>query len=193
MDFITPALGAIVGFVLAQFVSVGKFLRDIYIKPKLKIETSQSYLLLSHVAQVAGGEMAGEKYFGFTVRNVGKRIATGVRFQILAMRFRTRKQPENDFSVVIDTILELSTYQGADGPRGSKEATLVPGAGVTVALGWWREDHDTVRPMATNVPDYFEETCSGAIEYEFDLVAFNDRGDFEAATIRITPYRKHGD
>jgi hypothetical protein len=124
-------------------------------------------------------EGVDENYYGFDVRNRGRRIATGVRFQVLKIECREPKA--SAFNTASDTALDLFLHTGADARRGAREATIVPGASVTVQLAWWREDRDVIIPAIDHALDCYEEGCAGAREYKFSVVAFDDRGHFVTA------------
>lgn len=137
------------------------------------------------------GERLEEEYYGFYVENRGRRIAEGVRFQILAIEYRTRK--ETTFSVASSSTFDLFTYTGADGARGSPSATIVPGALAQVALGWWRQDRNVVVPATNAALDYYEEILSDAVEYRFKVVAFDKKRYVKSTlTVRTPMGRKWG-
>jgi hypothetical protein len=183
-DLIKSGLGAIIGFALAQFVNVVKLGWDWWRKPKLKIEHSETNCLLSHTTALSSGEMAGEKYYGFEVRNTGWRVATGVQFQIV----KIENEIEGGWAEMADTALVLSTYHGADAKTAETKATIIPGASVAVGLATWRQDHDTVIPLAYGIPDYYEEFCEGSKAYRFTVVAFEDNGYYVKAVLTVRPY-----
>ena len=80
-DLLKAALGAIVGFALAQFVNFAKVIRDWVLRPRLRIEQGKKYHLLWHGVQSDEDDDVAEKYFGFIVRNVGRSVATGFAFR----------------------------------------------------------------------------------------------------------------
>jgi hypothetical protein len=176
------------GFLLAQLVNLSVMCRKRWLRSKLAILTLDASLIISHIAQIDVGEVAEEKYFGFNVRNVGRSVATGVRFQILTLEFRDNDKKE--FNRFPDTAMNLATYSGADSERGNEKITLVPGAAATIALAWWREDSEILRPCAANIFDYYEEACQEATQFKFHVVAFDDSGDFVTAIIPVDLYAK---
>jgi hypothetical protein len=89
-DLVQPGLGAIVGFALAQFLNFAKLCWDRLNRPRFRFETTDNCRILSHSVQLGGNDYAREETFGFTVRNVGRTTATGVRFQILSIETNTR-------------------------------------------------------------------------------------------------------
>lgn len=164
-------LGAIVGFLLAQLVNFAKLAYNWWRRPRLVIEqVNDGNRILSHSTQVNRGEWADEVYYGFRVRNAGKRIALGVRCQLLKME--VRQTEEAPFRTVLDTATELYTYSGAGQRHGSPEATMVPGSSVDFELASWREDTGAVVPSSDKLPDYLVESCGDAVEYRFTVVAF---------------------
>jgi hypothetical protein len=180
-DLIKSGIGAVIGFMLAQLVNIAKLTWERLRRPKLRIRLTPNNQLLSHSTQLTSGETVQEVYYGFDIRNVGKRIATGVRFQLLKIEYDT----SDGYTEVLDTALDLSTYVGADKGPGSKEATIVPGAAVAVGLASWRGDYDVAWPLAEGVPDYYEETCGGARTLKFKVVAFDDSGSFVSANVYV--------
>jgi hypothetical protein len=182
-DLLKSGLGAVIGSLLAQFVNVAKLAWDWWRKPKLKIEHSDTNRLLSHTTSLPSGEMVGEEYYGFEVRNTGKHVATGVQFQIV----KIENEIEGGWAEMANTALGLSTYHGADATTSEAKATLVPGASVAVGLATWREDRDTVMPLAHGLPDYYEELCEGSKAYRFTVVAFEDNGYYVTAVLTVKP------
>jgi hypothetical protein len=171
-DLLKSGLGAIIGFALAQFVNFAKLGWDWWRRPKLKIEHSETNCLLSHSTVLSSGQWVEEKYYGFDVRNTGKRVATGVQFQIV----KIEHEIEGAWEEIANTALGLSTYHGASARTSEQRMTIVPRTAVTVGLATWRQDHDTVRPLADGIPDYYEEACAGSKAYRFTVVAFEDNG-----------------
>jgi hypothetical protein len=164
-------LGAIVGFLLAQIVNLATLAYNRWRRPILVIEeVGDGNRILSHSTELNRGEWVDEVYYGFRVRNAGKRIALGVRCQLLKMEVRrTEAAP---FRTVLDTATELYTYSGAGQRHGSSEATVIPGSSVDFELAWWREDAGVVSPSSKKLPDYLVESCGDAVEYRFTVVAF---------------------
>lgn len=182
-DLIKSGAGAVVGFTLAQLVSLAAIIRKWKLRPKLEIQEIENALLLSHTSQISASETAEEMYFGFKVKNAGRTIATGVRFQIIGIKFREGGQFVDYLG---DMALDLSVYRGAAGSVvGPKEITLVPSAAVNIALAWWREDYECVRPCIENAFDYYDEMADNKTEYEFAIVAFDDAKNLATATIKV--------
>ena len=121
---------------------------------------------------------------GFEVKNTGAAIATGVRFQIVGIQFSDKNGAYYDY--LAQTALDLTVYRGAEGSEsGPKEITLVPGAAASIALGWWREDTDVVRPCVPDSFDYYDEAAGGVRDYLFKVVAFDDSGQLATASVEI--------
>lgn len=181
-------LSAIVGFLLAQFLDVAKLTYNWWRRPKLVIEeVGDGSRLLSHSTQAGhAGELLDEVYYGFRVKNEGKRIALGVRCQMLKME--VRHTADSEFRTVFDAATELYTYSGAGQRHGSAEATVLPGSSVIFELAYWREDTDVVVPSSENLPDYLLESGSGAVEYRFTVVAFAGP-DHGQKVFTVTPGR----
>lgn len=140
-------------------------------------------MILSHTTQADLNSFLKEIIYGFHVRNTGRRIATGVKFQIL--KIETRNDSSRGFATASDRVITLATYNHADKIRGDIQTTLVPNAATLVSLAFWREDRDAIFPSATYLPDYYEEGCADAIEYRFTVVAFADNANFATEVLTI--------
>lgn len=171
-EYIQGAIGAVVGFTLAQLVNVAKLLLDWCLKPRLKIEASEDCRALHHTAQTEHGYL-DEEIYAFSVSNKGFRIATGVRFQLI--KIEKRESDAKKFETVSDEASDLAPYIGSDVTAEPNPAVLVPGAAISVRLGKWREDYPCVIPAVRNLPDYFEEMCDTADEFRFTVIAFDDK------------------
>jgi hypothetical protein len=142
LDLLQSGIGAFIGFLLGQSVNVAAFCWERYKRPRLVIEEPENgYRILSHSTQVDDShELVKERMYGFIVRNVGRRIATGVRFQLLKAEYR---EEGGEFNTVARHAFGLSIYTNTyDETHGPVEATLIPKAAVLVHLGSWREDYD---------------------------------------------------
>lgn len=137
-DFIRSGIGAALGFFLAQLINVAKLARDWWNRPRLTIELAhENSQILSHAAQVGPSEFYDERIFGFYVRNLGRRIATGVRFQLIKIEYREKNWPV--FADVSNQAYELALYKGAGRKSEDSVTVLVPTAGALVELAAWRE------------------------------------------------------
>lgn len=175
-----PAIGAVIGFVLAQLVSGAKIARDWWSRPRLRIETlSSSHQVLAHSTQISQIGYVEERKFAFIVRNAGRSVAEAVQFQVLKIEIKERGAP--DFADVFDGSLPLHLYRNADRDDGSLTATIVPRAGPIVSLASWREDYGVIFPETDCLPDYYEEICASAKEYRFSVVAFGKNAKYVTA------------
>ena len=120
--------------------------------------------------------------FGFYVRNGGRRIATGVRFQLQKIEYKER---DGDLVTVAEHAYELALYNATDKARGVEVTSLVPKGKALVYLAEWREDWDVIFPAIGGTPDYYESICAAGVEYRFSVVAFDDRGYCAEETITI--------
>jgi hypothetical protein len=184
-DLLRSGLGAIIGFALAQTVNIAKVAGEWLVRPRLRIEAidKDSWRILTHHAEAANGETYEEETYGFYVRNAGRRIATGVRFQLMKIEYRGKNFPH-----FVDRSLQthdLSVYNQFGDGRGASAITLVPNARAIVHLGTWREDSSVIFPAVASIPDYYEESCQGADEFRFTVVAFDDKARFITALARI--------
>jgi hypothetical protein len=72
-------------------------------------EPENGYRILSHSTQVDDShELVKERMYGFIVRNVGRRIATGVRFQLLKAEYR---EEGGEFNTVARHAFGLSIHE----------------------------------------------------------------------------------
>jgi len=182
-DLVKSGLGAVLGFVLGQIVNLAKLGREWWCRPRLVIDTGTNGLILAHSDYDGNGQGYDEKIYGFCVRNVGRGMAKAVKFQLLKIECRKKSSP--DFVVVSNHCFELTTYKNANEVSGSREAVLVPSAGTWIALAAWREDSDAVFPLVTGMPDYYEESCSGSVEFRFTVVVFADNAKFVTSQLNI--------
>jgi hypothetical protein len=182
-DLLKSGLGAVIGFALAQLVNLIKLGYQAVTRPKLRIEhVGDTHQVVNHSAQAdPHGELLSEVYYGFYVRNAGRRIASHVRFQIL--KIETRGKDATGFREVSSTALDLSTYTGSEGTSGSREVTLLPGARALIELAWWREDNEAVFPAIGKRLEYYEEACQHAREYRFTVAAFDDDLNYSSSTL----------
>jgi hypothetical protein len=183
-DLIKSGIGAVLGFALAQFVDLGRLLSAWIMRPRLVIESPyDNWLVLSHSVEIGSGELCDEEVYGFNVRNVGRRIATGVHFQLL--KLERRDSTDEKFTTVSDDALELSLYSSGQRSHRSTQTSLVPGAAALVELARWREDYFVVMPSVATLPEYYEETCTGSVEYRFTVVALYESARFVREVLTI--------
>jgi hypothetical protein len=143
-DLLKSGLGAVIGFALAQLVNLVKFFHQRFARPRLAIENSGDFQILSHSTPMENGEYYDEKRYGFYVCNTGRRIATGIRFQLLKIEFKRKE--DLTFNVASHRCFDLAVYSESSDKRGDFETSLVPGARALIALAEWREDHDALMP-----------------------------------------------
>jgi hypothetical protein len=183
-DLIKSGIGAFIGFFLAQLVNLARLIWEWWNRPRLAIyEIGDNNILLSHTVEAANHEYYKEKRYGFYVRNAGRRAATGIRFQIIKIEYRGKEWPE--FAVSSEHAYELALYGGQHVRSRDTETVLVPGATAVIDLAGWREDYDVIFPSVTGLPDYYEEICSGADEYRFTVVAFDDKARYVQKVITV--------
>jgi hypothetical protein len=108
-DLIRPGVGAVVGFLLAQLVNVAVLVWRRRQRPRLVIELpDERSKVLAHSTEARQGEILREEIYGFYVRNVGRRLATGVRFQLI--KIEHRRSERHLFSEISDHAFELTLY-----------------------------------------------------------------------------------
>jgi hypothetical protein len=184
LNLLQSGIGAFIGFLLGQAVNLVRFAWDRYKRPRLVIEELDGgSRILSHSTPIGDShELVEERMYGFLVRNAGRSMAAGVRFQLLKIEYRER---DGEFITVADHAFTLSVYAGADGSDGGTETSLVPNAAALVHLGIWRQDIDALVPAVTGLPDYYVETCAAGVEYRFGVVAFDPQGRYAEKTLTI--------
>jgi hypothetical protein len=182
-DILKAALGAVAGFVLAQLVNLARVLREWFTEPRLAIEMFPNCLLMFGDIKIDGGKTVRNTHYGFMVRNTGRRIAAGVRFQILEIE--TRSGPGDEFSSIHGTVLDLFSENGLDKGLGSREATIVPKAAISVTVATWRSDQEAIMIATDNVPERWDFLASTAQDFRFTVVAFGENAHFVTTTLII--------
>lgn len=183
-DLARAAIGAVIGFVLAQLVNVAVIVWKWCRRPRLVIELANgSGRILSHVDEVQRGEYLRKIVYGFYVRNKGPQIATGVRFQLTKIEHRTDEK--GDFSEISDQAYDLALYNGGGSRKGDSRVVLVPGAAALVNLAGWREDYDQIIPSVTGLPDYFAEGTAVSNEFRLTVVAFDEDRNYATKVLTI--------
>jgi hypothetical protein len=186
-EFVKPAIGAGLGFVLAQVFNLAKLIHERIMRPKLRIFDPKGrnwQFLMQLVEAEKGKKRIEERRYGFCVCNYGHRIATGVRFQLLKIEYRHEGWAE--FHQISGQTFDLFVANESGSDRGANMTTLVPGAVTTVHLASWREDFELVLPETAVMPMGYVEMCQHAVEFRFTVVAFDDQAQFtkSVATIR---------
>lgn len=172
------------GFALAQVLNISKLLHDWVVQPRLRIEkVGGTWRILSHSTEVVSGELCKEEIFGFYVRNIGRRAATGVRCQLLKIEHRGRESPE--FMNIDEGAANLRIYAGDSVREGELMTTLIPKASVLFQIATWRADYSVAFPSIDRVPPYYEEFCAGAVEYRFTVVAIDDQARYVTEQLTI--------
>ena len=183
-DLFKSGLGAMLGFALAQVLNIAKLVYDSIVQPRLRIEkVGGAWRVLSHSTEAAHGALYKEEIFSFSVRNVGRRVATGVRCQLLKIEYRRKEWPE--FADVKESAADLRTYAEGGGGEGDLVTTLIPQACAQFQVAAWREDYPVLFPSIDRTPAYYEEICSGAVEYRFTVVAIDDQARFVTEQLTI--------
>jgi hypothetical protein len=182
-DFWKPAFGAVVGFVLAQSLNIGKIAWDEWRRPKLRIVRTKNDTLLW---QNSNG--VGEAWFGFKVRNIGRRVATSVRCQIVKIEFLDKGADQ--FGIYSTAALDLFGYTGQHKEPNVKEATIVPATEIDILLAYYDSAQDELAPKVDRLLDYFDEQTIEAVQYRFTVVAFDSSNRYVREVITIVPGRK---
>ena len=177
--YMESVLGGIVGFALAQLVHVAKFLWERHTRPKLVIDSYCENSVLE----------IGERHttYGFSVRNKGLTVATGVRVQLVKM---VAHHDENKHNILSENAYDLSPLRRRDTGSTSVPLTLFPGASIEIALAS-RNDRDDGRyedvifPSVSEMPHLFEEMATGATEYMYSVVVFDDKANSSQKTLSL--------
>lgn len=170
------------GFALAEMFSAVKLVCNEIRRPRLRIVRTENDSLLTK-----GDGATEETWFGFMVKNVGKRVAVNVRCQIVRIEYLDR--PGDGFEVYSKGALDLYLYSGQDNSLHVRESTIVPGAEVEILLAYCGSE-DILLPAVSRSLDYFEDLTAGAVEYRFCVVAFDNSNRFVPEIITIAPKRK---
>lgn len=182
---IEPILGGAVGFALAQSANLVLWTYNWLMRPRLSIELVGKHSLLhSGEEQTEDHEFNLCEVYGFRVRNDGRSISHGVRFQLL--RSQCRSHGLKGYGPISERTFPLAVYNQASSDRGPTEVTLVPGASVDVELARWTDDqYDVVVPSVRSLPEYFLEACSEIGDFKFSVVVFDDTARFSKREIVV--------
>ena len=178
-DFVGPATGAIVGFFLAQFVNIGKIFINWRHRPKLIIECCQENWILEPTER--------DTIYGLSVRNKGRRIATGVRVQLVKI---VAKHDGDVCRLLSENAYDLLPYRQGSGEPVPIPLTLIPGSSVEIIMASRKDSdsgayEDVIFPTVSNLPHLFEDLATGAIEYTYTVVVFDDKGNFSQKILSI--------
>ncbi len=150
-----------------------------------QIEVSPNAELLTHSVEFDRGSFLEETIYGFSVKNVGRSIATGVQFQMV--KIETRANADEAFRLASDHTYSLSLFEGANAHTLPESITLLPSAQVDVRLATEREDSWAIMPAIRRIPDYFEESHTTSDEYRFTVAVFDDKSHSASSVILISP------
>ena len=174
--FVESGIGAIIGFFLAQIVNMGKIIRDWYNRPKFVVESRQENWILERAER--------HTVYGFFVRNKGRTIATGVRVQVVKILAR---HDGNKHYILSENAYDLLPYHQGRRESVSVPLTLFPGSSVDIHLAS-RNDYDNgayedvIYPSVSELPHLFEEIATGANEYIYTVVVFDDKANSSQKT-----------
>ena len=178
--YVESGIGAIVGFALAQLFNGAKMIREWYTRPKLVIESCHENAVLETTEH--------HTIYGFSVRNSGRGIATGVRVQLLTIVARHEGKKHYRLS---ENAYDLSPYRRGKSESLSVPLTLVPGAAIEIMLASrndFKDDaicDDVIYPSVSEIPHLFEEIATGADEYRYTIVAFDDKAHSTQKTLSL--------
>lgn len=181
-SLIQSAAGAVIGFALAQVVNVAKVIINFLYAPKLRIKTTQNCRLLDHHVEQGLGQRRHEIEFGFDVLNIGRRVATDVKCQLLKIEYQKRGE---NFRTAVDQTFPLFQYSSANNRSEAIMVTLIPKASATFHLASYQEDRHVIWPEIRQPLDYYEEACEGAISYWFTVVVFDKQNRFVTKVLTI--------
>lgn len=184
LDLAKGGLGAVIGFVLAQTVNLARLWYQHLRRPVLRIEQpKENYELMTIGVEDAGGRFLYSKIvYGFQVRNTGRTIATGVRFQINSVEMRLPSRL--DYERLANYSIDLAVFENAEKAGTVKETSILPGAAAQVALAVGSTFLGLVEPHAENTPGFFGK-MEGAEELRFLVAAFDRSGEYTSAQLTI--------
>ena len=169
MDYtklIQPAIGAIIGFSLAQLVNLAGIGWNWWRRPKL---------FLGDVVEIPSDDPTDACSYTFSVKNTGRSIATSVQFQLIKIEFQQNEKC--GFQCISEHVYNLPVYNSQTNQKYT-EAVLIPEATVDVHLAS-RPDYkergmDIIYPASPGLPDFYDTVCEGAAKYRFTVVTFDD-------------------
>ena len=169
-SYVESGIGAIVGFVLAQLFNFAKLAWVWWNRPKLVIEAFGENSVLET------GEC--RTHYGCSVRNTGRRIATGVRVQLVRIEGR---RTGHEYRCLLDHAYNLSPFRGGTVKSTFAPLVLTPGVAIEIGLASKKDfddggvNDDIIFPSISGVPELFEEIAFDLDEYRYTLVAFDDK------------------
>lgn len=183
-ELFPSALGAIIGFTLSQFVNLAKLIWNARVEPRLVISPKREACRL--IYETWGGGRLKSAVYSFTIKNAGRRIATGVRCQVLAIEVR---RSGNRFETVFKGDYEIKIIRDCN----DGTATLLPSASKNVVLAFENEETPCLMPNLSRIPDHYEEIAADATAFRFRVAAFDGEGRFKIETLAINSQRSQND
>ena len=176
--FIQPAIGAIIGFSLAQLVNLAVLIWERYTRPKLTI---------GEINEIPSDDPTDACSYTFSVKNTGRNIATAVQFQLIKIEYQQHEKC--GFKCISEHVSTLPLYK-SQGTKEYTNAVLIPGAIVDVHLAsrpaFEDMGMDIIFPAGLGLPDFYDSVCEGAEKYRFTVVAFDDKAHYGQKVLTIS-------
>jgi len=182
VSIITPALGGIVGFILAQFVNIAKIVVLWWRRPRFAFDYVQpDMMILSDSEETEHGPVGRNKY-GFTIQNRGRTPA--YESQVFLTGAFSSADGKH-FRPVINYAQCLPWVDADEGKKYSP-AIILPGTGLLVSLGEWSEMYDGIYFSTRSTPDYYEEAMNGARYLRVSVAVTAKNADHKNLTYTMT-------
>lgn len=166
-SLVQSGTGAIVGFLLAQLVNCAKLGHEWYKRPRIVLQSRDKDTVLEVTER--------HKVYGFSLQNVGRRIATGIRVQLVKIEARHGER----HICLLHNAYDLRPYRQERSDSPLVPITLFPGAQIDIALASRYEENtehaDVAWPSVPELPELFEELAAEANEYLYTVVAFDEK------------------
>ena len=180
---IGPFFGAILGFLLSEILNFSIFIYNKRKDPKLKIDIlNKNGKILSHDAEIGHGQTAGEVVYGFRVCNVGKKVSSGVRFDLTKLECRNDNE---NFRTILNSTYKLHVFSNSRNFNNEFSVTLTPGSSVLVELAREQEGWGFLIPSISHAPDYYEDIVVGSDEYRLTVVCYDDKGRYDSKELFV--------
>ena len=181
MDYtklIQPAIGAIIGFSLAQLVNLAGIVWNWWKRPKL---------VIGEIVSIPSDDPTDAFSYTFSVKNTGRSIATSVKFQLIKIEFQHNEKC--GFKCISEHVFTLPLYK-SESTKEYTNAVLIPRANVDVHLAWrpaYEEmGMNIIFPAGRGLPDFYDTVCEGAEKYRFTVVAFDDKAHYAQKVLTIS-------
>lgn len=183
-DLLKSGVGAVIGFSLAQVVNLARSIHEIYVRPQLRLSAPEFCIVGDPLYSEHGNPPV--RYYGFKVKNTGRRVATNVQFQIEAIE--RKPLHHSDYQLIDCASQQLFTFNPSKPKeKGADLITLPPGGAAVILMATWDRSDTVFRPSGS-IPRIELKECAGQQDYRLSVIAFEAGGRYtrEKFWIRIT-------